>query len=184
MIHHELKCIFLHPNKCGGKSIEKAIWNVDAKRDSADHRGPDSYKNEYGIDVWNDYYKFGFCRNPWARMVSIYHGRKQILKTADTKCTFEEWMASDFIKKIKLQTFWLVDDLDFIGRVERYDADFEIVAKRLNIDTKLPHLNKSEHDSYTEYYNDKRKDVVYKLFKEDINKFGYEFEEGQIASKS
>ena len=28
MISDQYKCIFLHANKCGGKSIEKTVWGV------------------------------------------------------------------------------------------------------------------------------------------------------------
>lgn len=176
MISHELKCIFLHPNKCGGKSIEKAIWNKEPQSNSADHRQASQYIQEYGQDIWNNYYKFGFSRNPWDRLVSIYHGRKQLVKKKTISATFEEWIISDDLK-VHPQRLWLTDDLDFIGRFENYNEDFEIVKNKLKLNVELPHVNASKHKHYTKYYDDNTKEMVYNLFKDDIIAFGYEFGE-------
>lgn len=176
MISHELQCIFLHPNKCGGKSIEKAIWNVEAQSRSADHRKPLDYINEYGQETWNKYFKFGFSRNPWDRLVSVYHGRIQLVKRKSIEPTFDLWLKSGNIN-VHPQIDWLTEDLDFIGRFENYEQDFEIVKSKLKLKVELPHLNASKHKHYTKYYNSETKELVYNLFKDDIIAFGYEFGE-------
>ena len=33
------------------------------------------------------------------------------------------------------------------------------------------------HENWVDYYNPRTKDIVYDIFKEDIIKFGYDFEE-------
>lgn len=170
MISHELRCIFLHPNKCGGKSIEKAIWNVTPKIGSADHRTPSQFIQEYGQEVWDSYFKFGFCRNPWDRMVSVYHGRKQILKK-DIREPFHEWV---FVNTVRPQSLWL-REVDFVGRFERFEEDFEKVKERLNIDVKLPHENASKRKHYTEYYDEPSIEIVRSRFREDIERYEYEY---------
>lgn len=172
MISDIFKCIFLHPNKCGGKSVEHAIFGVKAGS-KADHRIKEDYIKEYGQEKWDSYYKFGFSRNPWDRCVSIYHGRKQIRRLPLP--SFDEWIKQKDIK-VNQQTLWF-RDMDFVGRFERYEEDFAKVTERLCIDVELPHINKSKHKHYTEYYNDETIQIVRDKFKDDIDIFEYQFGE-------
>ena len=167
-----MKCIFLHPNKCGGKSIEYAIFGVKPGS-KADHRIKEDYVVEYGQDIWDNYYKFGFCRNPWDRCVSIYHGRKQIRGLPLP--SFDKWIRQKDIK-VNQQVLWF-RDMNFVGRFERYEEDFAKVTDRLGVDIKLPHINKSKHKHYTEYYNDETVQIVRDKFKDDIDIFEYKFGE-------
>ena len=78
MISGRHKCIFLHPNKCGGKTIEKLVFDVGCEIGSSDHRFNNEYRETYGDEVVDSYFKFMFCRNPWDRMVSMYFKRVQL----------------------------------------------------------------------------------------------------------
>ena len=65
--------------------------------------------------------------------------------------------------------------VDYIGRFENLQADFEKICQRININAKLPHLKKSEHDDYHQYYSKKTAKVIEDVFREDIELFGYSF---------
>jgi len=179
VISHKLKYLFLHPNKCGGKSIENAIWSIPPKPGSSDHRVLSEYIDKHG-DVVLGYYKFMFCRNPWDRLVSIYYGRKQLLKV--NMPTFDRFIIEADPNKAptKSQTSWLkvegeIIKPNFLGRFETYKKDWSTLSSFLDINLKLPHLNKSDHKPYYELYNKKLINIVFEKYKEDIEYFEYSF---------
>src|ERR1700726_3003053 len=65
--------------------------------------------------------------------------------------------------------------VDFIGKYEALQQDFDVVRKKLNLSAELPHVNRSTHDGYRKYYSDRTRDIVSKRFEKDIRHFGYEF---------
>lgn len=148
-------------------------------------------KKELPEHVYRDFYKFAFVRNPWDWHVSMRnfilkettHIKHEIVKSM----TFEEYLEwvlktkNPFPKgAVKFQKDMVMDKkgniiVDFIGRYENLDADFQHVCQILNIEAKLPHLNKSAHGDYRAYYNRKSAAMVEDHFKEDIQLFGYSF---------
>jgi hypothetical protein len=68
--------------------------------------------------------------------------------------------------------------VDFIGRYERLTQDFQHICDVLELDTALPHKNPSSRRDYRTYYNEKSRRLVEEHFKEDIDFFGYTFDEG------
>lgn len=80
------------------------------------------------------------------------------------------------------QLDWLVDQngdilVDFIGKFETLNEDWKYIAEKLQLHRPLPHLNENtnKNSHYTEYYNDKTKNIIQNKFATDINYFEYEF---------
>lgn len=180
-IDHQKQIIFLHPNRCGGKSIENVIWGRLAKHKSSDHRLPKDFIKKYGLKTWNIYFKFGFCRNPWDRIASLYYYRKNNLQKFPFTNLLEylkfgeEEFTLDFIP----QKRWFYLDnkpIDYIGRFENYNEDFFKLSRLLNLNQSLPKLNSAFHRRpYRELFQQKEKQIVENLFEEDIEIFQYNY---------
>jgi hypothetical protein len=141
--------------------------------------------------IFDHYFKFGIVRNPWDWQVSVYHyileqknnRHHQIIKAIPGGfggyIRFLEIKNSYFSPTLNQHSF-LFDRkgkllVDFVGRHENLRKDFGQICERLNLKSQLPHLNTSTHSKYQDYYTAQSKDIVYRLFKKDIDIFGYEF---------
>jgi len=135
---------------------------------------------------------FTFVRNPWDRMVSLYHYLIRMkYPLPDTFEGFiERVVASDYLRPCKLnllgyyQANRLTDWLKprgiwlphFIGKVENLSADWEVLSTILGIKhLPMSHRNKSEHGPYQDYYTTRTRLLVAKHFAEEIDIFGYTF---------
>ena len=151
-------------------------------------------KKELSSKLYDSYYTFAFVRNPWDWQVSMYHF---ILKESDhinhahvrSMKNFEEYLEwvvrtpKPFARgATKLQKDVLTDTkgnliVDFVGRFERLEQDFGRICQKISIDATLPKINATVHKDYRLYYNKKTKGIVEEYFREDIELFGYTFDE-------
>ena len=136
------------------------------------------------IDVYenrNEYFKFGFTRNPWDRMIS---SREYLIRNGYNwvhNMSLSEFLKCNYFKKIlagiEMNTVDFCDGCDFIGRFENLQEDFNIICDKIGIQRQqLPHKNKTKHKHYTEYYDDETREIV-KRYAKDIEHFGYKFGE-------
>jgi len=202
MINHQFQCIFIEVPKTGSTSIrtilghpEKPHLNIqEAKKkffkELSQVRNPIKryFQTKSLTHSWNNYYKFGFVRNPWDRVVSLYLRKEGIQLSG--KMSFPEFVhwiqnSSDTCihpSQHKNQIDWFLDEngniaVDFIGKFENLNEDWGHIAKQLGINTTLPHANKNptKKKHYTEYYTDELRDIIADKFHKDIEYFGYSF---------
>jgi hypothetical protein len=68
--------------------------------------------------------------------------------------------------------------IDYLCRFENYAEDAQKVLDLIGCDVPLGKINTTEHKHYSTYYNEDTKAMVEHFFKEDIDRFGYTFEQG------
>jgi hypothetical protein len=80
---------------------------------------------------------------------------------------------------VKMMPYLIVNGkiaVNFIGRLENAQADFDHVCDKIRIPRQtLPRLNTTKHRPYWEYYDDESREIVADVFSEEIETFGYEF---------
>lgn len=131
-------------------------------------------------EMWGDDLGFTFVivRNPWDRMVSYYHFMRRSDKNPDKKnMSFEDFIMGDDWMRVAKQQHEYFDEVDMILRYENLKEDIDKLCKIIGIPkVDLKHKNKSAHNDYRTYYNEKTKAEVQRRCKVDIQKFGYTFE--------
>lgn len=211
MISHYHKAIFIHAPKVAGQSIETLFlddlnlkWSereaLLLRPNPNPKLGPPRLAHlsisEYikcghiEKEKFDSYFKFAFVRNPWDRAVSMY----KYLNRGNQ--SFSEFIRQDLLNSnprlayfFKPQTHFIIDPqeavkIDYLGRFEELYYHVNIILKRLKINQKLKHLNrsntspdhgKSRHLNYRSFYNDETKNIIEDLYRSDINTFGYCF---------
>ena len=147
------------------------------------------------VELYDSLFKFAFVRNPWDLQVSSFHHirreRPHLMNGIDGFEAFLRYKLSPdrpyqyhIDTSIELQSDYLIDlhgnlIVDFIGRYEQLQDDFDTACRKIGIPTPpLPHKRKAKtRKSYQSYYTDQTAELVASFFKPDIDMFGYKFEE-------
>ncbi len=153
----------------------------------------------------SSYFKFAFVRNPWDRLVSNYHYFCSIDTSMPRSTlvynTFDEWLLGTPSERkspdgvgVWVDRFRTTDRapipqqigaitlqgeiaVDFVGRYERLQLDFDGVCERIGVPrVDLPHFNRSQRADFSVYYTKKTRQLVRELYRADIEHFGYSFE--------
>ena len=178
--------LFIHINKTGGSSIEKAL-NLPLEHKTAEEK-----ILQIGQDQWDQKYTFTVVRNPWDRVVSHYHYRFQrdVSGIQTDGISFNDWVRLTYRdqdpiyynkpKMFQPQLKWVADDsgqilVDFICRFESLESDFQQVCKSINQRKTLPHLKSSQRRNYHEYFNLETIMIIEKWFQIDIDMFKYTY---------
>ena len=131
-----------------------------------------------GDDIWNDYYKFTFERNPWDKQVSWYFYKT---KTKAQRPSFESFMADRKKASVENYSLYTTDGeiaVDFLGRYETLGEDLAHVLKEIGIESAapLPELNVyGSGGDYRKLYTDKTRKLVEEWYAPEIKAFGYAF---------
>ena len=153
------------------------------------HHAEASVMQKEFVDIWESYLKFCFVRNHWDKIVShyfyyrygsehTYNGRHDDF----AKTTFEDFVESHVMKETgclmcKKQSVWY-SGVDYVARYENYEEEITNIFDLLKIeDTPVIHnINKTQHDDYKKYYNDRTVMMIYEKYRDEMEYLGYEFE--------
>ena len=100
-------------------------------------------------EAFESYFKFGFVRDPWDRVVSTYKYFRIGGEFKRFVCDVlpNSLMKSDYYGYfVRPQYEYLYDDkgecmVDYVGRFERLAEDFQIVRAKVGLGAELPHKN-------------------------------------------
>jgi hypothetical protein len=190
------RSIFVHIPKTGGTSIEvyfKDYLNEAFSKEEKHFTARDAKKL---YPEWDIYFTFTFVRNPWERVFSYWYNYynifKQIERTKETFLNFLyqlhgdiEWQGNNVAKKHLLpQIDWITDEdgeicLQFIGRFECIQHDFDLIRDILHVDNEYALGNilwipNKPHCS--EFFDREHVELINEIYKKDIDQFGYRYE--------
>lgn len=185
-----LNAIFVHIPKAAGVSVAESLFASHA----ASHAPLHIYLSLYGSRRFNRMFKFTFVRHPLDRLVSAF----QFLKAGGMTPADTDWAAKNlagydsldaFICEglvqphvqdwvhFKQQVFYLRDPrsgsigVDYMGRFETIGDDFAHIARMLNVEAKLKHVNKTAREKVTVSPQAQR--VIEDVYKDDFEILGY-----------
>ncbi len=146
----------------------------------------------YPVNIYEDYFKFAFVRNPWDRLVSgwldkivdknMFRFKKeeqQKLLKLESFVDFLSQKQAIFNDRHFCPQSSLIDlnNIDFIGRMESFEEDMVSICTRAGIpfhEIESKNVTENRKD-YRAYYTDKLASTVADLYKKDIQIFGYKF---------
>jgi hypothetical protein len=206
MISHRYKFIFTKISKTASDTIQLTLPQENSAHlghwhliDDIDERTKDYFKFTIVRNPWDRLVSFyAFCIK--TSRTPAYNNLKKfkdfVLDSTNKYHVDPKWckhspaleklLSTERTKercRLESQLDWISDDdgkilVDFIGRFENLQEDFNIVCDKIGIPhRKLPHKNKTKHKHYTEYYDEETRQIVAELHAKDIEYFGYKFGE-------
>lgn len=131
-----------------------------------------------GDDIWNGYFKFAFERNPWDRQVSYYFYKTRKRNPRPSFAAFMRNRRKAFVDNFDIYSIDGDIAVDFLGRYENLDADFQEALKQTGVETPvtLPKANVSSgRGDYHELYDDALRTQVKAWYAPEIEALGYQF---------
>ena len=187
----QYQSIFIHIPKAAGTSVTQTLFERTAR-----HVAWQEY-HRANTGKFRRYFKFAFVRNPWDRLVSTYFflkaggsmsldrtwAEQHLARFAEFDQFVVDWLtpsnAASWVH-FRPQHTWICDEarhcqMNFVGRFEHIERDFQVVATRIGCTRMLVKGNRSEHRHYADYYTAETRDRVAEVYATDIELFGYEY---------
>lgn len=146
--------------------------------------------------VWKEYFKFVIVRNPWDRSYSDY---LWAMRTSAIQDSFKNYIRAqgDFKRifsnpdqpgykgnHLLSQSEFFASSgkyaVDYIGNFENLQLHMELIAQKLKIKrsfTQRINGSTSRYSHYSSFYTGSRKTLVEEIYRKDIERFNYKFED-------
>ncbi len=203
LISRQHNFVFIHIYKNAGTSITAALmpfatskWRGLANRalrkytkyfdprPFPSHIKASEMVDRMGRKSFDSFFSFAIVRNPWDWQVSLY---QYMLKDTTHEWhdftkrlgSFEKYIVWRCEEQVRFQKDFIYSNgellVDFVGRFETLNEDFEKICSRIGISASLPKLNVSNTKPYREFYSSETKELVRRAFDPDISLLEYEF---------
>lgn len=189
IIDHDKKVIGVCVAKTGSTTLRRVFRHTKDPKPEIYHM---FLRDILSLDEhYQSYYKFGFVRNPYERIHSIYcdfkwppanHSWAKSLKRTksfeDFVLNLEKRKYKNYIHLQPQTDYLFVNGLlgvDFLGRYENYSQDVNKLLAKFNIQVskELPKIRASIKKEPL-FYTDEMKEVVRRVYKQDFENFNYE----------
>lgn len=189
--------MFVHVPRTAGVSLHQTLFPDHEIEVS--HIPAWDFRLVLDENTYRSLFKFAFVRNPWDRLLSAFRFMKDggygpddsRWATAHLDGIHEfnefvtEWLAPERLATRPHwlpQVHWLTDpvgnlEVDFVGRFESLQEDFQRLCDHIGMTAELPHINRSDRktETYRDVYSNAAAEKVCELYQEDIDLFGYTF---------
>ncbi|MEZ9551552.1 sulfotransferase family 2 domain-containing protein [Vibrio breoganii] len=185
MIDHERKLLFIHIPKNAGNSVRELVFGKDI---ATSHRTA----SRYPLKVWEEYFTFAVCRNPYDKLWShyqyhcssgTYHGSllRQFPRMHEFsfKNYFDKIVMSghnSFNAQYEFTTHHESDkSIDLILRFETLATDVKKINKKFKASGEIKKLNQSTIRKSNWIQNLDWEDVklINNAYQVDFDRFGY-----------
>ena len=193
-INHEKQFVFIAVPKCASTSMAHSLEFTDfSPKPKLYHASINDVRNEH--EQTKKYFSFGFTRNPFDRLVSVFmNGHQDVGHLSEWGSGLEKYEGSferfvkdfptskwkDWIHFLPCSYFLTTDNVvsvDFVGKYESLGLDFQSIAQRFGVSTNMDVFYKSNRESdYKKYYDNEMIDIVSRFFADDLKHFGYSYE--------
>ena len=219
------KATFIHIPRTGGTSLTH--W---ASSTSMSVNAPKKYKHctfSEATKLWNPLgTTFTFVRNPYDRMVSLFHymgqnaknrvglwnrghtptnpdGTQNSIYNDDIAMAnyydlgFENWLIeynngssspynshtnvrnteifNNWYSTPRTTNYWIEDSIDIVIKIEELKNKIKLLEELFDTSISMSHSNSSTRDIYKKYYNTNTRNIIQNMFKDDLEKYGYQF---------
>ena len=196
------KCIFVHIPKSAGRSVRESLFD----NAPGAHRTLAGYQAVLPPELFAESFKFTFVRNPWDRLVSAFFylknkdmrsnqrwAKENLSHFQDFNAFVTRWLTRENIWSYVFfrpqHQFLCLEDkqpaVDFIGFYENLLPDFRIVCDRIKSSATLQEKNRNSlrTQDFREYYTDETRNIVAEVYADDIQMFGYTFDNSSLPEQ-
>ena len=187
----DLDLLFVHIPKTAGVSVKKAVYGHHYRG----HRTVEVYRTLLGDDVFEETFTFTFVRHPYSRLASAFQFLRQGGMTPEDQSWADAHLSAandfqDFVLNYLTRElagskihFWPQSKfvknsgriaVDFIGRFESLQEDFDELCQISGLDATLPHANATpQSQDYCSLYDPQMRRVVQRVYESDFDTFDY-----------
>lgn len=179
---YEHKALWFRTYKVASRTINNKL-----KAEAGDDKYIYSSGVSYVPRMFKDYFKFAFIRNPQSRFVSAWKDKilkynyfdldmetYEKMKNLDNFISWVETMDVDGVKcdeHLRSQNSLIdLNNLDFLGRFQNFQKDFQFVLDHLNIkDQKIETYNASKKKQIV--LSENQKNRIHRIYEKDFSFF-------------
>jgi hypothetical protein len=181
VILEDKKIIFIHIPRTSGSSIETFFGvHFDAVSVYQKHLRASSIKKQVKSE-WDSYFKFSIVRNPFDRVVSMYHmqcfSSININSGKSLRFFIENYQPAHHEEGSTCSDY-IDEKIDFIGRFEFRDETIKLLSEKtgININNNFkfdPDKTPENRQHYSTYFDKRSADLVRSKYQDDFLRFGY-----------